>query len=277
MENNFLYSLIELLKPKPLQSHVKNTVNLLKDGCTVPFIERYRRNQTGTMNIDNLLLIQSKVDDHQEAIKLRDLKLKKLSDDSILTKELELLFNKCIWTREVEDLYESVKITKSSKSKIISEYNVKEVAINILHNEMNYDKNCNNNSNDKHKDNEHTDNNQYNNRIMVPKEARVTSSSSSSSSWQYSYFDCLVYEIVQYLCSDATIQRLFNDSILSHNVTIKSNYKIKRNASSTISKMKNNASSSASQSTKCTKSASYNSNSHSNYDKYHGVLGRCFF
>ena len=46
MENNFLYSLIELLKPKPLQSHVKNTVNLLKDGCTVPFIERYRRNQT---------------------------------------------------------------------------------------------------------------------------------------------------------------------------------------------------------------------------------------
>ena len=125
MENNkaFFKAILELLNPKPLETHLQNTVKLLKDGCTVPFIERYRRNHTGTMNTDNLLIIQSKLDDHEEAIKQRDIKLKKLLEDSILTKELEVLFNKCIWIREVEELYDSVKIIKSSKSKIISEYN----------------------------------------------------------------------------------------------------------------------------------------------------------
>ena len=71
MENHniFLKAIIKLLDPKPSESHVKNTINLLKEGCTVPFIERYRRNHTGTMNADNLLLIKSKLDDYDEAIK----------------------------------------------------------------------------------------------------------------------------------------------------------------------------------------------------------------
>lgn len=41
----------------------KNVVRLLEDGCTIPFIARYRKEKTGGMEVDKLRDVQSQLED----------------------------------------------------------------------------------------------------------------------------------------------------------------------------------------------------------------------
>jgi uncharacterized protein len=46
----------------------KNVVKLLEEGCTIPFIARYRKEMTGGMEVDKLRDVQSAVEDLKQVV-----------------------------------------------------------------------------------------------------------------------------------------------------------------------------------------------------------------
>eukprot|EP01041_Mallomonas_annulata_P011661 gene11661-24424_t len=95
---------------------VEKTVNLLEDGCSVPFIARYRRVDTGDLSAEIVFALQRSVDLFTALIKTRENRLKKLSEKGILDAALKFRFENCIHMEELDDLWEPYKEKKTSKA-----------------------------------------------------------------------------------------------------------------------------------------------------------------
>ena len=68
---------------------VSNTMALLADGCTVPFIARYRKEMTGSLNEVSILKIQEYNDKLTETAKRKSTILAAIAKQGKLTTELE--------------------------------------------------------------------------------------------------------------------------------------------------------------------------------------------
>ena len=84
---------------------IKNTIDLIKDGGTVPFIARYRKERTG--GLDEVVL-RSLNDRYQYLTELEERKksiLKSIDEQGKLTDELRTGIEQCTQKAELEDLY----------------------------------------------------------------------------------------------------------------------------------------------------------------------------
>ncbi|HLV15300.1 MAG TPA: Tex family protein [Xanthomarina sp.] len=95
---------------------VKNTVELLNEACTVPFISRYRKERTG--NLDEVQIGEIvKYKDQFEALEKRKISiLKALEEQEVLTDELKKKIEATQDLTSLEDLYLPFK--KSRKTKV---------------------------------------------------------------------------------------------------------------------------------------------------------------
>ena len=75
------------LKIKPAQ--VKATALLLGEGATVPFIARYRKEATGSLDEVAITAIRDRLDQLAELDKRRDAVLKSLDERGLMTDELK--------------------------------------------------------------------------------------------------------------------------------------------------------------------------------------------
>lgn len=95
---------------------VKNTVNLLNEDCTIPFISRYRKEATG--NLDEVqigAIVKYKV--LFETLEKRKIAiLKALEDQDILTSELKENVKACQDVTTLEDLYLPYKKSRKTKA-----------------------------------------------------------------------------------------------------------------------------------------------------------------
>ena len=91
---------------------IENTINLLNEDCTIPFISRYRKDQTG--NLDEVIIEQiaklSKQFD--EIVKRKESILKSIEEQGQLTVELKSKIEKSFDLQEIEDLYLTYKKKK---------------------------------------------------------------------------------------------------------------------------------------------------------------------
>ena len=103
-------------KTKLSESSVKNTVNLLNQDCTIPFISRYRKEATG--NLDEVQVGDIvKYKGLFEALEKRKIAiLKALEEQGVLTSELKAKVNACIDSTTVEDLYLPYKKSRKTKA-----------------------------------------------------------------------------------------------------------------------------------------------------------------
>ena len=88
----------------PLRS-VSKTIALLKDGATIPFIARYRKEVTGSLDEIGVEAIKTSYDGLLELIKRRNTILKSIADQGALTPELKRKVESCWDKVSLEDLY----------------------------------------------------------------------------------------------------------------------------------------------------------------------------
>jgi uncharacterized protein len=87
------------------EKQVSATVELLDEGATVPFISRYRKEVTGTLDEVQVAAIRDRVQQLRELDKRREAILKSLTDMGKLTPELEKQVNEAETMVALEDIY----------------------------------------------------------------------------------------------------------------------------------------------------------------------------
>jgi len=87
------------------EKQVSATVELLDEGATVPFISRYRKEVTGTLDEVQVAAIRDRVQQLRELDKRREAILKSLTDMGKLTPELEKQINEAETMVTLEDIY----------------------------------------------------------------------------------------------------------------------------------------------------------------------------
>lgn len=98
------------------QKGVENTVNLLNDDCTIPFISRYRKEATG--NLDEVqvgAIVQFKTQ-YESLEKRKKAIIKAVEEQGVLTTELRTKFINCSDLTSLEDLYLPYKKNKKTKA-----------------------------------------------------------------------------------------------------------------------------------------------------------------
>ena len=110
---------------------VENTVALIDEGCTIPFIARYRKEKTGSLDdqllrelFDRLTYLRNLTTRKEEVIRLID-------EQGQLTDELVLNINNAKTLTEVEDIYRPFKPKKRTKATIAKEKGLEPLAIKI--------------------------------------------------------------------------------------------------------------------------------------------------
>jgi len=113
---------------------VKNVIALLDEGNTVPFIARYRKEQTGALDevqikaiMDRYHYIQSLEQRKEEVIRL-------IEEQGKLTEELHKNILKSIKLQEVEDLYRPYKQKRRTKATVAKEKGLEPFAEWLLEN-----------------------------------------------------------------------------------------------------------------------------------------------
>ena len=84
---------------------VENCAELFADGCTVPFISRYRKERTGGLNDVDVAEIKHWTEVFEEMEKRKASILKTIGEQQKLTPELQRQIENCVSGSELEDLY----------------------------------------------------------------------------------------------------------------------------------------------------------------------------
>lgn len=94
---------------------VENTINLLESGATVPFIARYRKEQTGNLDEVQITLIRDEAKRFDELIARQQTILKAIDDQGKLTAEFKEKILATFEANELEDLYLPFKQRRETK------------------------------------------------------------------------------------------------------------------------------------------------------------------
>lgn len=84
---------------------VENCVELFADGCTIPFISRYRKERTGGLTDVEVAEVKHLADVYAEMDKRKEAVLKTIREQEKLTPELQKKIENCLVSSELEDLY----------------------------------------------------------------------------------------------------------------------------------------------------------------------------
>ncbi|HBG72011.1 MAG: RNA-binding transcriptional accessory protein [Bacteroidetes bacterium GWF2_43_63] len=99
---------------KPTQ--VANTIKLLEEGATVPFIARYRKEMTGTLDEVQIMAIKTRLHQLTELEKRKSAVLESINEQGKLTPELETKIKNASTMPEVEDLYLPYKPKRKTRA-----------------------------------------------------------------------------------------------------------------------------------------------------------------
>lgn len=111
---------------------VNNTIKLIDEGNTIPFIARYRKEMTGEMSDVTLRAFYDKL------IYLRNLQSRKedviriIEEQGKLTPEIKINVEKANTLQEVEDLYAPYKQKKRTRATIAKERGLEQLALDLL-------------------------------------------------------------------------------------------------------------------------------------------------
>ncbi len=101
--------------------HVQNVVDLLDDGKTVPFIARYRKELTGSMDDQTLRVLAEKLERLRSMEKRRAEILRLIDEQGALTDELRHRIEAAATMTELEDLYLPYKVKRRTRASIAAE------------------------------------------------------------------------------------------------------------------------------------------------------------
>jgi uncharacterized protein len=95
---------------------VSNTIQLLDGGATIPFISRYRKEVTGSLNEVVIEQIANEVQRLRDIEKRKLTILKTIDEQGKLTNELRATIEQCYFSTELEDLYLPYRPKKKTRA-----------------------------------------------------------------------------------------------------------------------------------------------------------------
>lgn len=95
---------------------VKNTLSMLEEGNTVPFIARYRKEQTKGLDEEQILYIQKQYDYQVKLAERKENVLSLISEQGKLTDEIQKSVMECTKLSQVEDLYRPYAQKKKTRA-----------------------------------------------------------------------------------------------------------------------------------------------------------------
>ncbi|MCV9932315.1 RNA-binding transcriptional accessory protein [Flavobacterium sp. LS1R47] len=112
--------------------NIQNTVKLLEEDCTIPFISRYRKDTTG--NLDEVVIEQiAKLQkDYEVIVKRKEAVLKSIEEQKLLTPELKQKIEQSFDLQEIEDFYLPFKKKKKTKADVARENGLEPLAKIIM-------------------------------------------------------------------------------------------------------------------------------------------------
>lgn len=109
-------------------NQVQNTINLFEEGGTVPFIARYRKEATGSLDEVQILDIKDLWTKLKEADKRREGIIKSIEEQGKMTPELLEKLNNAYYLQELEDLYLPYKQKRKTRATIAIEKGLEPLA-----------------------------------------------------------------------------------------------------------------------------------------------------
>lgn len=113
------------------EKKVDATIALLEEGCTIPFISRYRKEKTGNLDEVAITSINELVSSMRELDKRKETIIKTISEQNKLTPELEQKILSCCISTELEDIYLPYKPKRRTRAQIAREQGLEPLA-NLL-------------------------------------------------------------------------------------------------------------------------------------------------
>ncbi len=129
--------LVKEFKLKPFQ--VENAIKLIDDGNTIPFIARYRKEQTGEMSDEQLRDMFDRLNYLRNLEKRKEEVIRLIDEQGKLTDELKQSVLSSETVTEVEDLYRPYKQKKRTRATIAKEKGLEPLAIIIYSQDKKYD------------------------------------------------------------------------------------------------------------------------------------------
>ncbi|MBU0765490.1 MAG: RNA-binding transcriptional accessory protein, partial [Bacteroidetes bacterium] len=114
------------------QQQVENTIQLLEGGATVPFIARYRKEVTGSLDEVKILEIKVQHEKLQEVEKRRESILASMEETGVLTDELRKQLESTYKLAELEDIYLPYRPKKKTRATVAREKGLEPLAKIIM-------------------------------------------------------------------------------------------------------------------------------------------------
>lgn len=111
---------------------IQNTVKLLEEDCTIPFISRYRKDSTGNLDETVIEQIAKLQKDYDTLIKRKEAVLKSIEEQKALTPDLKKKIEDSFDLQEIEDFYLPYKKKKKTKADVAREFGLEPLAKLII-------------------------------------------------------------------------------------------------------------------------------------------------
>ncbi|PSB69294.1 RNA-binding transcriptional accessory protein [Bacillus sp. LNXM12-2] len=117
---------------KLLTKQIESVIKLLEDGNTVPFIARYRKEQTGSLDEVQIQTISERYTYIQNVMNRKEEVIRLIAEQDKLTDELKQKIEQAHKLQEVEDLYRPFKQKRKTKANVAKAKGLEPLAEYVL-------------------------------------------------------------------------------------------------------------------------------------------------
>ena len=111
---------------------VANTLALLDEGCTIPFISRYRKERTGGLDEVQIAAISDHFERLKETDKRKETVVKTITEQGKMTATLQQRIDDCWNATELEDIYLPYKPKRRTRAQVAREQGLEPLATILL-------------------------------------------------------------------------------------------------------------------------------------------------
>jgi len=116
---------------------VENTIRLMDGGATIPFISRYRKEMTGSLDEVQLMHIKEEYDRLKELDARKEAVLKSIGEQEKMTPELRKKLEDAVTMSELEDIYLPYRPKRRTRATIAKEKGLEPLAVLIMEQKVN--------------------------------------------------------------------------------------------------------------------------------------------
>ena len=114
------------------EKFVSATLSLFEEGCTIPFIARYRKERTGGLDEVQIAAISDRYEKLLEIQKRKETVIKTITDLEKLTPQLQERIDKCWDATELEDIYLPYKPKRRTRAQVAREQGLEPLAMLLM-------------------------------------------------------------------------------------------------------------------------------------------------